>query len=368
MPRLRVAWVEEWMSTLAAEVLPELAERHDITYVTAGTAVPEARFIRVIRGARWPYMNAAGFELAWRVSTLYRRRQIDVAAVWASIGFALRRVPFVNFEGGSVYAQIRMACARAPITERLRFIPGLVHYALPERLCNRRARHIVVPSQALKADLVRLHGVPESKVSVVSHGVSQRHLGIYRKRPTVMPPAVLFVGRLHPMKGIASIVREFERRRDIRADLVIVGDGPDRPHIEAVARADRRIKVLGSLNPEALEEILLRTNIFVFPTFHEGFGLALLEAMASGHACVTTDIPVTRELLGEAGRYVPVGDAAGLIEVVAELVESPAVVAMMSEAAHRRASGLTWTSAADQIDAVLKRVMTSRSPHRALVG
>src|SRR2546427_128673 len=98
-PRLRIAWMEEWMSTLAREVLPALSRKHDITYVTAGEELPDAEFVRVVRGRRWPTMNLAGFELSRRVNRLYRDGQIDLAMVWASTGFPLRGVTCTMLRG-----------------------------------------------------------------------------------------------------------------------------------------------------------------------------------------------------------------------------------------------------------------------------
>src|SRR5689334_12481422 len=133
--RLRLAWVEEWMSVLAERVLPYLARHHDVTYVTAGDAIP----------------NAA-FELSHRVNQLHRDGLIDLALVWASIGFGLSRVPFINLEGTSVYAEIELFASALPAWRRLRFLPGLVHYALPEMVCNRRALCTIVPTEALRRD------------------------------------------------------------------------------------------------------------------------------------------------------------------------------------------------------------------------
>src|SRR5258706_5285459 len=277
---LRIAWMEEWMSTLARKVLPELARRHEVTYVTAGEERPRADFARVVRGRRWPYMNLAGFGLSCRVNRLYRDGEIDLALVWGSIGFALRGVPFIALDGTSVYAQIGLLSIGLPLHRRLRYLPGLVHYALPEVLCDRRALRVVVPSGALKRDIVRLHGVPDNRVAAVPHGVEAAHLACYGRKPPADRTTVLFVGRLHSGKGITDVLEEFARRRDIDADFLVVGDGPDRRLVERLAARDPRVKPLGELRRGRLATVLTMTQVFVLPSYYEGFGLALLEAMA----------------------------------------------------------------------------------------
>src|SRR3989442_2399514 len=177
--RLRMAWVEEWMSTLAREILPGLAARHDVTYVTAGEELPAADLVRVVRGRRRRHMNLAGFELSRRVNRLFRDGLIDLAMVWASIGFGLRRVPFINLEGTSVYAEIGLFASFVPWYRRARYLTGLVHYALPEMACNRRAARVIVPSQALKRGLVRLHPPPGERVAVVPHRLGPEELACY---------------------------------------------------------------------------------------------------------------------------------------------------------------------------------------------
>jgi glycosyltransferase involved in cell wall biosynthesis len=351
--RLRIAWVEEWMSSLASHVLPGLAQDIDITYVTAGATVPDAPFQRVVRGVPRKHMNVAGFELSRHVNRLYRDGAIDLAVTWASIGFALGRVPFVNIEGGSVYREILLFGARTPALRRLRFVPGFFHYAVPEILCNRRARKVVVPSEALKRDLMSLHRLPDQRVDVVPHGVEPRHLGIYERKRGWRRPTIVFVGRLHYRKGIAALVGEFVRRPEIQADFLIVGDGPDGPVIAAAAARDPRLRLLGSVDRARLESILLETNIFVFPTYYEGFGLALTEAMASGHACVAYDIPVVREVLDGAGRLVPVGQPGALLDAVAELVREPPRIADLSRQAHGRARRFSWDEAVASFHGIL---------------
>jgi len=356
-PRLRIAWVEEWMSTLAAEILPDLARRHDVTYVTAGEELPAADLVRVVRGRRRRHMNLAGFELSRRVNRLFRDGLIDLAMVWASIGFGLRRVPFINLEGTSVYAEIGLFASFVPWYRRARFLTGLLHYALPEMACNRRTARVIVPSEALKRDIVRLHRLPDERVAVVPHGVEPEHLECYARKAPGPRPGILFVGRLHFRKGILPVLREFVRRRDIDADFYLAGDGPDRAAMQETAAGDGRVKMLGTVGREALKSILTATQVFVLPTYYEGFGLALLEAMASGHACVCYDIPVVREVLGDCGALVPLGDAAALVNAVADLVRDAPRVAALSARAHERAGRFSWDDARTAIDRIVRETI-----------
>ena len=360
-PRLRLAWVEEWMSVLAAEVLPYLARRHDVYYVTAGETIPDAEFAGVIRGKRWRYMNLAGFELSRHVNRLHEQGLIDVALVWASIGFGLSRVPFINLEGTSVWAEIELFASALPAWRRLKFLPGLVHYALPEMICNRRALRTIVPSDALRRDIGRLHHLTADRVEVVPHGVEPEHLALYRAKPRDLPPRLLFVGRLHFRKGLLPVLREFTRRRELAVEFVVAGDGPERGEIERVAAADSRIKVLGPIGRHRLAALLRKTSVFVFPTYYEGFGLALTEAMASGHACVGYDIPVVREVLDGSGVLVPLGDAAALVEQVAQLVNRPHLIAAYAAQAHERAKRFSWDEARRSIERITREVAAGRA-------
>ncbi len=342
------------MSSLASQVLPYLAENHEITYVTAGDTIPQTHFRQVIVGKRWKYMNIAGFELSHYVNKLYRNGLIDIALIWASIGFGLRRVPFINLNGGSVYAEILLFGSQVPFHKRIRFLPGFLHYAVPEIVCNRRARKVIVPSNGLKCDVMRLHSLRENKVIVVPHGVEAGHMALYHQKAPDMPPRILFIGRLHFQKGIAAVIREFVGRKDIGAQFLIVGDGPDRAEMEKSAAEDERVRFCGHVGRKELESILGTTNIFIFPTFYEGFGLALVEAMASGHACVCYDIPVTREVLEDAGVYIPVGNAIALVDRVAELVRHPEKITALSGRAHERARKFSWEDAATSIDRIIR--------------
>jgi len=262
-------------------------------------------------------------------------------------------MPFINLEGTSVFAEIELFASRMPWHRRWHFLTGLIHYALPERVCNRRARRTIVPSEALRRDVLRLHRLSPERVAVVPHGVEPQHLALYRDKPADLRPKLLFIGRLHFRKGLLPILEAYARRRDIDAEFLIAGDGPERPQVEQIAAADRRVRVLGQVDRQRLLLLLRDTNVFVFPTFYEGFGLALTEAMASGHACLSYDIPVVREVLDDTGVLVPLADAAALVDEVGKLVSRPEQIADCAARAHQRAAQFSWDEARLAIERII---------------
>jgi glycosyltransferase involved in cell wall biosynthesis len=231
-----------------------------------------------------------------------------------------------------------------------------VHYALPEIICNRRAKRVVTCSQALKDDIFRLHHLPDERVEVIHNGTEDELLAVYEDKSPAMRPRIVYVGRLHFRKGIAAAVEEFGRRPEIDAEFLVVGAGPDREAMERMAADDPRVKLLGHVGREELESILRTTNILAFPTYYEGFGLAFTEAMASGHACVSYDIPVVREVLGDTGVLVPLGDVRGFIDEIAELVANPERIAPLAQKAHERARLFSWPDAEVAMERLIRDV------------
>src|SRR5262249_9783413 len=162
--------------------------------------------------------------------------------------------------------------------------------------------------------------------------------------------------RLHFGKGALAVTREFVKRPDIRARLHIVGEGPDRNNIEILSDRDKRIAVEGNLEPIDVRRLLAGTAIFVFPSLHEGLSLALLEAMASGHACLLYDMPHNREVLGDAGIYAPYNQPATMVEIIGEVVQQKAVLKEKAKQAHDRAKMFSWTRCAHEMEKALRSV------------
>jgi glycosyltransferase involved in cell wall biosynthesis len=134
---------------------------------------------------------------------------------------------------------------------------------------------------------------------------------------------VIAVARLHQRKGIDRLLRALASVRDrgAPATLAIVGDGPERPALEALAadlRLDGAVGFLGMRDHAAVAELMRGADLLVLPSLAENLPTVVLEAQACGLPVVATDVGGTREALDPAaGRLVAPGDEQALAGAIA---------------------------------------------------
>jgi phosphatidylinositol alpha-mannosyltransferase len=148
---------------------------------------------------------------------------------------------------------------------------------------------------------------------------------------------VCFLGRDEPRKGLDVLLRAWPaiRERIPEAELEVVGASrPDTgPGIEYKGRVSAGEK----------KRILATSTVYVAPnTGGESFGLVIAEAMAAGCAVVCSDLPAFRDVLGDTGRLVPVGDVNRLADAVSELLSVPDEALSLGRAAQHRARMFDW--------------------------
>lgn len=150
---------------------------------------------------------------------------------------------------------------------------------------------------------------------------------------------VLFSGRHRYYKGLEYLVRAAP---DIKASVVLAGDGPERPNVEALARRiGAPVRFVGALSHEELVAHLHGCDVFVFPSVErsEAFGLSILEAHASGRPVVATRLGTGVEVAnldGITGLNVPPRDPRALAESVNRLLDDEPLRSAMGENARNR--------------------------------
>lgn len=185
-----------------------------------------------------------------------------------------------------------------------------------ERALSRRARAVICITEALARFNTDRVGIPRNKISVVHYGLDEVPPAWSADAPPAVPDearVVLSLGRLVPQKGHDITLRAFARVRAQQPGLVlaILGEGPERERLEALARELGLGESL--LLPGRAGDVaawLHRAEVFVHPARWEGFGLVLLEAMLAAVPVVATSVSSIPEIVADAqtGLLVPPDD------------------------------------------------------------
>jgi glycosyltransferase involved in cell wall biosynthesis len=250
--------------------------------------------------------------------------------------------------------------------------PALASYVyLTERsaiasYCRRRVPFIV-GSPSTKEELVR-RGCRAEDVTVVHYAVdhaTHRRTGV-PKNPV---PLIGYFGRLkryksvhHLLEALPGVVAEVP---DLK--VMIVGEGDDRPRLEAIAREkglSRLVEFTGYVSEERKMELLQQMWCKVMTSSKEGWGLTVLEANACGTPVVASRVPGLRDAVrdGETGLLYAFGEVPELAGKIIRLLKDHAYREELSAEALRWSHTFTWEKAAVETLAVLKNVSSRNSP------
>jgi glycosyltransferase involved in cell wall biosynthesis len=229
------------------------------------------------------------------------------------------------------------------------------HFALPWyrkagfRWLLSRAVHgaetVVTISETVKGDLVREFGLPPGKIRVIYPWVKET---FFEPPPASGSPVsgeyLLYLGLRIAHKNVEGVIRAFLLLLDDfpKLKLVIAGSRYSTPDMIDRWKGDPRL--MGRLIeiPDPSDDDIARlfggAKAFVFPSFAEGFGLPPLEAMASGAPVVCSDIPVFREVYGDAVLYVDPNRPEAIAAGIREVLEDPGLSGSLRRRGRERAS------------------------------
>ncbi|MBK8174918.1 MAG: glycosyltransferase [Rhodospirillales bacterium] len=270
----------------------------------------------------------------------------NLTALWAAALAGEPRRPSVP-----VVVREASVLSRAHVTKRFdRRLADLVGMTYPG------AAGIVAISDGVGDDLARITSLSRARITTIYNPIDVARAEAAAAAPVAepwlaagAPPMLLAVGRMTPQKDHATLLRAFARVIAARpARLVILGDGPERGTLDALARSlgiDGHVRLVGLVdNPFPYYR---HAAVFVLSSAWEGFGNVLLEALACGCPVVSTDCPSgPAEILGHGrwGRLAPVGDAEALAACILRTLDAPPA----AEALRQRARMFTIDAALDR--------------------
>jgi glycosyltransferase involved in cell wall biosynthesis len=231
----------------------------------------------------------------------------------------------------------------------------------PEQLM-REAKKLITPSQVTKQDVMRITGRKNEDISVIPHGVDNiysahmeaRDHGV-RSRLTLPKHFVLFVGTIEPRKNLLALIEGIERYRATTRDdlhLVLIGSWgwKSRNIKKKLWQRDVRnwVHPMGYINKQDLPAVYRSAKALVWPSIYEGFGLPVLEAMASGTPVITTHTSSLPELTGSAAIHIDPFNSEDIRVALTQLLHSNTLQEHLSREGNIRAKMFSWDKTAQQ--------------------
>jgi len=338
---------ERWVRNVITEL--RTSSDHDLVAFTtdAGVELPGGVERRVLRPA-WPVARQL-----WSLRRAVRRARIDVLLV-------------------QYVAPQRLPCPVVTVVHDVSFIEHPQWFSPLERVwmrrlitrTMRRASAVITVSAFSKSEIVRLIGTNPSKIVVAHDGVDPVFLEASPGEQHPDPAAVLAVGNITTRKNLGTLISAYHRllgARPTAPTLLVAGQDAHGagPIHEAAAPLGAAVRFLGYVDDADLARLMRTAVVVTYPSRYEGFGLPVVEAMAAGTPVIASDIPVMREVAGDAALLVPPEDAAGWADAMERILEDAGLRQRLAAAGRERATRYTWERCAATVRDVLERAVAS---------
>ena len=362
----------------------------DETYRSAGVANYNAQLLRHLPAAAPDlhlrafvgdrrFSAAPGMAVA-RPAWSTRRPLARIAWEQSALALASRRLDLLH---GAVYASPLLASCPTVITVHdLTFVHHAaalkrfhrVYLRLITRLSAQRAVRVIAASENTRRQLIDWLALPPARVIAVPNGVSEEFapatpvaVEAFRRQHGLPARFILFVGTLEPRKNVERLLTAFaQARAHLDADTCLVIAGSKGWYYQqifaqaaALGRGDRPSRVIfpGFVPAAQLPWWYRAATVFVYPSLYEGFGLPVLEAMASGTAVITSNTSSLPEVTGDAAILIDPTDVDALAAALVRLLNDADLRAHLSAAGVRQAAQFSWRRCAEETVAVYREAL-----------
>jgi glycosyltransferase involved in cell wall biosynthesis len=243
----------------------------------------------------------------------------------------------------------------------------------------RRAAKILTGTEVARASILKVYGdLEEDKVVVVPYAAASEFRPLSRdaaaraveERHALQGPFILSVGDIQPRKNHIGLIKAFAKLvkayPQLKHKLVLVGKPTwFAAKVEEAAResgvADR-IRFMGFVPDAELLQLYNACDVFVFPSFYEGFGLPVLEAMACGRAVVCSDASALPEVVDGAAILFDPYSVDKMVRAIGDILVDPELRGRMERLGLQRAAHFSWQKTAERTLDVFHQVMDQARP------
>ncbi len=223
---------------------------------------------------------------------------------------------------------------------------------------------IITISDFSKQEIIHLLGIPAEKIFVTPLGVRQDFSPLARRMEELPQDYILFLGNIEPRKNLITLLEAYHalpKKMKESHPLVIAGasgwDTHDLKKAFYLFKMDESIILPGYIPQKYLPNLYKGASVFVYPSFYEGFGLPVIEAMACGVPVIASNTSSFPEIVGDAGILVNPYDSNELKEAIKHVLEDSQMSRNLSERGVNRAKLYTWGKCAKETVSVYETIL-----------
>ena len=311
--------------------------------------------------------NSLEYSIYYNVSNL---QSIKKYLEFISTGYDLVHFPYSLFIPENInIPNITTVLDLIPLVNPVRLLLSKIHITLfknsLKNVVNNNLTSIISISEATKRDILKLTSMPKERIHVIPCGYDKsihfpeqnesvlNNLGITK-------PYLLYLAALDPHKGIINIINAFDiikkKNKDIK--LVLTGKSSNliyREIIDSCIKSSANSKHIirtGFIDDDQKRALMSGSEIFLFPSEYEGFGLPVLEAMACGAPVITSNISSLPEVGGDAAVYVTPNQPQMLANEIERFLNSKDLRDEYSSKSLEQAAKFSWDKTAEMTEEV----------------
>ncbi|MFZ1395942.1 MAG: glycosyltransferase family 1 protein [Candidatus Promineifilaceae bacterium] len=235
---------------------------------------------------------------------------------------------------------------------------------------GRRARRVVADSQATKADLIQLDGIPAAKIDVIYPGVDPALqpvtdegviTAVFHKH-AITPPYLLYLSTLQPRKNLVRLIQAYAASG--LPHLLVLAGKPgwlSQPILDTISNLQspisQKIVLTGFVDEADKAALLSGATAVLYPSLYEGFGFPVLEAQACGTAVLTATTSSLPEVAGDAALLVDPLNTAAIIQGMQRLVQDEAYRQELVQRGFENVKRFRWEETAVQLLQTLEKTV-----------
>lgn len=224
----------------------------------------------------------------------------------------------------------------------------VLFYKLFFKICLQNSYKIVVDSISTKEDLIKFFDTPPEKISIIYPTLPKNTMMQKKNNMNIDFPYFLFIGTLEPRKNIESIIKAFKLIKDqknIRHKLILCGKKgwmyKDIFQLISSLKLENDIIYKGYITDQEKSYLFHHAECFVFPSYYEGFGIPVLEALQSGCPVITSNVSSLPEVAGKAGILVDPNNTDELAHAMNTIITNEKVRKKMREEGYKQIKNIS---------------------------